>query len=511
MELFALISERPLIWGLFLAYMVVTGVLAWLGHKKTTDVSSFAIGSGDMHPAIVGITLAASIASTATFVINPGFVYVHGVSALMHLGVAAGLGVIVGLLLLSPGFRRIGAQVNAITLPEWVGRRYESKAMRLFFSAVSLLSFTFVVLIVGGLALVMKATLGLGLTASAALVVGFVFSYVFVGGATAHAYTNTLQGVLMVGVAIVIVGSGLHLLGGDVGARLAAIDPNLIAVHNAKSPLFNSFFSVWVSGFVIGFAVVCQPHILTKALYVKSDRDVKRYLAVTIAVSLTFTSLLLVGLYARLKAIGPVPQDMVMAVYITQSFSPTVTAIITVALLAAGMSTLDGLLVALSATVAHDLVPKTNPKTAHRISQLVLVVMGTAAFVVAIDPPELLGIFGQIGVYGIVAASCVPVLFGVLVPKAPRGPVFAAAIAALVIHLGLYSLKTRFPDAGFFNPAVTATWGTLAALAIATLGTLLYPRAHASSTPPSADRVRAVDGAARSPGGLDPLASGAHR
>jgi len=92
-----LIIERPLIWGLFLLYMAFTTWLAYLGHRKTKDIQSFAVGNGEMNPVVVGITLAASIASTATFVINPGFVYVHGLSALIHLGVAAGSGVIIGL------------------------------------------------------------------------------------------------------------------------------------------------------------------------------------------------------------------------------------------------------------------------------------------------------------------------------------------------------------------------------------------------------------------------------
>ena|GEM_PF-5156116 len=67
-----LIADRPLIWILFLAYMPATAWLAWLGHKKTDDIRSFAIGRGDLHPAIVGITLAAAICSTATFLVSAG-------------------------------------------------------------------------------------------------------------------------------------------------------------------------------------------------------------------------------------------------------------------------------------------------------------------------------------------------------------------------------------------------------------------------------------------------------
>ncbi len=489
-----LISDRPLVWGLFILYVLVTAWLAWLGHKKTGDMKSFAIGSGQMHPAIVGVTLAASIASTATFVINPGFVYVHGVSALMHLGVAAGLGVIGGLVLMSGGFRRLGAAVGAITLPGWLGERFGSRSLRVMFAAVNLLSLSFVVLIVGGLSIVMQTTLGLSNTESLVLIIGVVFSYVLIGGATAHAYTNTLQGIIMAVVALVIVASGLPTLSGA-GERLAAIDPNLTKLVNPASPLFGDFFSVWVCGLVIGFALVCQPHIMTKALYVKSDRDVRRSLVVTVVVSLVFSALLLVGLYARLMelpaeafidpATGAFRQDRVMTAYLTAQFGPEMLAVITVALLAAGMSTLDGLLVALSSIAGYDLIgvglasrlghktEEQRAKIAHRASQGILVALGAAAFLIALDPPELLGIFGQIGVYGIVAASAVPMVLGIFVKRASARLALTTAVVALGGHFALYGVAQYRVGAGLgvplglLNPAATATLGILASAAVA--------------------------------------------
>ena len=486
-----------LIWTLFIAYIVLTSGLAWMGHKKTKDLSSFAIGAGDMSPVVVGITLAASIASTATFVINPGFVYVHGISALMHLGVAAGIGVVAGLFIMSFGFRRIGVETKALTLPQWLGQRYKSKAMTVFFAAVNLLSLTFVVLIVGGLSIVMQKTLGLSNTASTALIIGFVFSYIFLGGTYAHAYTNTLQGAIMAVIAAVVVFSGFDVLfSGNVIATLTAVSPNLAATVNPESALFGSFFSVWVAGFVIGFALVSQPHIMIKALYVKDDRAVLKYLGVCVLVSLAFTGLLLVGIYAHLMGIpaekfvdpatGLFRQDLVMTVYILETFSPTMVAVITVALLAAGMSTLDGILVALSTIAANDLflgltennllrdkTPEQRMKMAHRASQVILVGMGVATFFIALEPPQLLGIFGQVGVYGIVAASCVPILFGILFRDVGKGPMFASALMGLGMHLGLYAYGQYLPPAQageLLNPGVTATWAIFASATVAVVG-----------------------------------------
>lgn len=529
MHYFELMAERPLVWSLFAGYMAVTFWLAWLGHKRTDDIESFAIGRGNMNPFVVGVTLAASIASTATFVINPGFVYVHGMSALIHLAGAVGLGLIVGLVTMSTGFRRLGAEHQALTLPQWIGNRYGSRRLAVVFAVINLLSLSFVVLIIGGLSIVMQKTLGLDNTESLVLMITFVFSYVFIGGTYAHAYTNTLQGVIMVVVALVIVASGLGFFAdglGPVADKLRAVDPNLLESVNPTSPLFGSFFSVYVSGFIIGFALVCQPHIMTKALYVDSDRAVWIYLGVTGVVSVAFMSLLLVGLYAHLgdipreafidPATGLLRQDLVMTVYITETFSPTTVAFITVALMAAGMSTLDGILVSLSSIAANDLylniaekrwlAGKSQPEkshSAHRASQAILVAIGVVAFIIALDPPKLLGIFGQVGVYGIVAASAVPVLFGIVARQMDARWALASGLCGALVHFTLYGigrwatdsgvnlvseaegwgplawlLDTHAPQLGFLNPGVTATYGLVASAVVAG-GILIWRRVRA--------------------------------
>lgn len=528
MRLVELIAAQPLVWTLFFVYLAGTSWLAWLGHRKTDDIVSYSVGRGDMSPFVVGVTLAASIASTATFVINPGFVYVHGLSALMHLGVAAGLGITLGLIVMSVGFRRIGAKHAAITLPQWIGKRYGSTAMAVFFAAINLLSLTFVVLIVGGISIVMQQVMGLTNVEALTITIVFVFSYIFVGGTYAHAYTNTLQGVIMVFVTILILWSGIeHMAGGwsEMLRRAGEHDPNLLAVVNPVSPLFSSPFSIFVCGFVIGFALVCQPHIMTKALYVKSDKAVWQYLGVCIGVSVLFSGLLLVGLWARVAGIAPETlvdpatgvfrQDLVMAAYLAKTFSSVTLAFVTVAILAAGMSTLDGILVALSSIAANDLVlnlwrgklaERTDEERrhfGHRASQVILVLMGVAAFWIALHPPKLLGIFGQLGVYGIVAAATVPILFGIVFERMGPKTATAAALAGVMIHFGLYWVgrwamssgvnlaehanewprmlrmvaDTSAVQLGLLNPAVTATYGLLASALVGLAGVAMTKRA----------------------------------
>ena len=175
----------PLQFGIFLfgTYILLSFILALKGMKKTKSLKSFALGQSDMSPFLVGITLAASIASTATFVINPGFVYSHGISALLHFSVAGLLGMVLALWLFSKKFRHLGLKNNAITLPHWIGAIYKDRKMRLFFSLLNLaLSLTFIVLILKGSALVLKFSFGLSYFSALSIIVATVFSYILMGG-----------------------------------------------------------------------------------------------------------------------------------------------------------------------------------------------------------------------------------------------------------------------------------------------------------------------------------------
>ena len=91
------------------------------------------------------------------------------------------------------------------------------------------------------------------------LVLLFVFSYVLMGGTYAHAYTNTLQGLMMVGVTLLLFYSGLEYLGSDWQQALDGVSDGWAAPFNPDSDLYFDFMSVFVSGFVITFALMLQP------------------------------------------------------------------------------------------------------------------------------------------------------------------------------------------------------------------------------------------------------------
>ena len=151
--------------------------------------------------------------------------------------------------------------------------------------------------------------------------------------------------------------------------------------------------------------------------------------------------------------------------------------IFAVVLLAAAMSTLDGLLVSLSTITANDLVLNLLPRRyydtldeaarmrfALRASHVVLIVIAVAAYLINLQPPRLLGVFGQVGVYGLAVAATPPLLAGVLTRRPPVAAAWTASIVALVVHFGLYARGSAwFPGSSlsFANPGVTASIAAL--------------------------------------------------
>lgn len=478
-----------LAWSLFILYLAGTAWLGWQGFRKTTGFSSFAVGNRDMNPVVVGIILAASVSSASTFIINPGFIYVDGFSAYFHFVIAVAISFITMLAVLSFRFRRIGAEHSALTIPDWIGKHYGSRNFALFFSVLNLLSFAFIVLLVGGISIVMQSLLGISNTLALAITLVFVTGYVFIGGTYAHVLTNMLQGSLMIIVALVVLASCIWVAYQQPGSTidaLRAIDANLVAPINENGLLFNDFFSIYIAGFIIGAIVVCQPHILTKALYVKDDRAVKQYLIVFAVVFVLFQLLGTVGFFAHFvvpeealidAATGQFRQDLVMTVYLKTIFPEAMFTFVSIVLLAAAMSTLDGLLVSISTITANDLVLNVIGKRrreqlseeqqmsfALKVSHVVLVVIAVAAFLINLQPPKLLGIFGQTGVYGLTTAAALPLLLGVLFRKLPLALVWTGSVAALVIHFGLFfNGNSMFPNSTltFANPGVTAALSTL--------------------------------------------------
>jgi SSS family solute:Na+ symporter/sodium/pantothenate symporter len=475
-------------WVLFVGYCaaIVAGT-AWQ-RRRAVSMQAYAVGNRDVSPVLVGLSLAANMTSVATFVINPGLVYAFGWAGVVGYGIAAPLGIFLGLAVTSTRFRRIGDRFTALTVPQWLGERYGDRRVTVFFAVVALLQITFLVLIVAGLALVLMSVLKLPMAVALAIVIGFTFAYILLGGAIVHVRVNAIQALVMIAVAIVLVASGARFFEGGLSgffARLDAVAPHYGSVTNPTSLLFRDLFETVVANFVIGVAIIMQPHLISKSLYLRSERDVKAYLATAVVVGTLFTAVLLVGLYARLTFTQALAPDRVVPTYIATQFASGLRAVIMLGVLAAGFSTLEGVILALSTIFANDIVAnlargrgvaeETVRARLLPTGRWFLVGLAPVAFALGwwqiVKPSLSVAIFGQNGVYGLFAATFAPVLFGLFSRRTPKRWAVAAAVTALVVHFGMYYGRISVYHN---NPAVPAACAIAASLAVMLVGGVVH-------------------------------------
>jgi len=461
------------------------------GARKTQNLEDYALGSITFSPWAVALSLAASMTSAATFIINPGFVALYGLSAVLSFAIVMPAAALLSLVMFTKGFRRFGMSIKALTMAQWIGTRYKSKYYALLFAVLSLLLVTFIVLICVGITKVLAASLEANETYVLAAVVVFIFGYMMFGGANSMVYTNMAQALLMVVVAVILLGSGYTFLKEGVGSfldQLAAIDPQLIAATYPESPLFRDFFEIIFCQAVIGIAIVCQPHIITKSLLLKSDRDVNRFLTVALIVETLFFFVVFAGLYARLTfndlAVNgsALPMDGIMSAYVVEAFPVFVGLIAIMGLISAGISTLEGLIQSLSTTITSDILDQhfgkklfggeNGSKRKIQVNRLVIAALALLSFLLSYDqlihPNLSVAIFAQNGVYAYFSAAFIPVLFGTFLKKTPTIAPVAGTITAIVVHFAVYyGGLTSYMQGAVRNPAIASTLAILSALVVA--------------------------------------------
>lgn len=469
---------------LLISYMVLILFFVIRGAIHTKSLEDFAVGTG-FSPTVVGLSLAASVTSAATFIINPGFVAVYGWSGFFAMSIVLPLGLFLSLIILTKSFQKIGSTTKALTLAQWIGNRFNSELHSRIIAFLSLLLITFVVLICVGVVKILANALGASELFVLLGLVIFVFGYTMFGGANSMIRNNAIQAIMIAIVAVILLFSGHQYFDSGLAGfweKLHAIDPLLTQNYNPESPLFRDFFEVVICNFIIGIAIVCQPHIITRSLMLKSEKDTNKYLITTIVVLILFFSVLFVGLYARLQMPDlmqngvAVSLDSIVSVYVVNRFTPYLGVVVIFGLLAAGLSTLEGLVQSISTSITNDIIlplskKEYSEKKKKRINRIVIVILAIVTILMSYDqlinPNLSVGIFAQNGVYMFFSAAFVPILFGIFLKKVPFQAPLLATITAVVAYIAIYyGSLTPYTTGPVKNPAVAGALAILSSLVV---------------------------------------------
>jgi len=289
-------------------------------------------------------------------------------------------------------------------------------------------------------------------------------------------------------VAVILLASGSEYFSNGFegfASLLSEIDPNLTKTTNPESFLFRDYFEIIVCQIIIGIAIVCQPHIITKTLFLRSEKSINQYLTVAIGCMSIFFLVVVVGLYARLTFPDlsldgtALKMDELVSAYVVKTFTAGIGVIIVAGLISAGLSTLEALIQSLSTTITTDLIaPLSKKETFNQVglNKIVIIILAIVSFFLSydqiVDPNVSVAIFAQNGVYAYFAAAFVPVLFGIYFKKVSKNAVFIASFSAVALHFIIYYGRiTPYMQEPVNNPGVSAAIAVVASFII---GNSLY-------------------------------------
>lgn len=437
--------------GLYLLASLVMGVIP--GLKVSSSVTGYVAGDRAMNVLVLYFVIGASIFSSFAFLGGPGWAYSRGMAALFI--IAYGTLGMVPLYFLGPRARRMGERFGFVTQAEMLAHRYDSKALSVLLALLSVAVFIpYLTLQMEGAGLILSTISGglISQPVGAAIPYVVVLIYVLYSGVMGVGWTNTFQGMFMMGIAWFL---GLWLpykLYGGVGAmfkEIAASDH--VALLQAPGQLPNGDSWSWwgyssaVLVSAIGFSV--WPHFFMKSFAAKSDRAMKKTIVLYPTFQLFLIPILLIGFAGILRYPGVSPADRILPHLLTQlELSPILVGLVCAGTLAASMSSGDAILHAAASIGIRDGLAKLLPerlddRTERLLIRILVVGVALVAYFFAIRSDVSL-VSLLLASYGGVA-QIFPLVFAAFYWPRATG---AGALAGLIAGIGVNTLFLIVPE-----------------------------------------------------------------
>jgi len=384
------------------AYLVACLVIGMLPGRKSSDsAAGYVAGDRSLGVLVMYFITGATIFSAFAFLGAPGWAYSRGVAALYVLGY--GMLGFIPFYFLGPRASRLGKEYGFVTQAQMVSARCRLPALAGVMALVSTVAFVpYLALQMKGAGLVLKSMTHGAMPewAGAAIVYGVVLVYVLRSGVLGVGWTNTFQGIFMMGLAWAM---GLYLphrLYGGVGpmfVEIIAKRPELVTMPGLTSsgePWNWCAFSTVVLVSVIGFSV--WPHLFMKAFTARDERTLRRTVALYPTFQLFIVPLLLIGFAGVMFSSKPAEVDQFLPhMLMNLELSPVVVGLFCAGALAASMSSGDAIVHASASILVRDgwvtsLRRPLEPHAERRAIRVLVCVLMLASYLLAVVFPGTL-------------------------------------------------------------------------------------------------------------------------
>lgn len=389
------ISQHWLAVVLLIGYTVVLLVNAWVGRRASTGMTGYYVGNRRMGGVAIGVSFYATFASTNSYIGHAGKGYAYGLPW-FFLAVSLIVFTYLSWRFVGPKLRAFAASFDALTLPDFLGSRFlgaQDRAdhpLRVVSGLVIVFaSLLYLIAIFKGSGHLFQQFLGISYEAAVFVTLSIVVVYTSVGGFVSVVRTDVLQGGLMVLGAMMIFYFVTDAAGGVGSIMTLAEMPDKQHLFELNGGIpFAILVGISLSG---ALKLIVDPRQLSRFYALKDDREVKRGIWVAI-IGLTIVQVCIfpVGVYSHLILDSVTDTDLIVPTLVADPnvFPLWAGDFLIVAIVAAGMSSIDSvLLVAASTLFKNMVVPFVAVQSEVRWTRVAIVGFAAVAALLALNPP----------------------------------------------------------------------------------------------------------------------------
>lgn len=443
----AAIQPSPIpFYTVLVLYLGIMAFIGWYAGRKTNSIGDFFVLSGKAGVLVSGIAYFSTQFSMGTFLGTPGTIYGVGYAGMAISVPGAVFCMILPALLIGRKLITLGHKYGFLTMADYLTDRYHSKNMS---GVLGVMMLFFLVPMMGaqiiGAGVIVHVFTGLPEWVGVVGMGIIVILYCMSGGMKGAMMTDVIQGSLMIATAVVT-----FIVSVVMGGGFSNINHTLQSMNEAylTFPGANGYmpWTYYVSNIVLwSFFTMGQPHLFTKFFAMKDHKTM--FKAILLGTAGMFFSATLIE-WAGVNGIASIQNiekaDQIIPMILQRGMNPFLASIFIAGIVAAGMSTIDGILVTTTGAVTRDIYQKiinkdATDETVMKLSKVVTVIIGIIVICFGVFQP---GSIFEINLFAFsgMAIFVVPILFGIYWKKATAKGAIASVIVG-IISLLLFTLN----------------------------------------------------------------------
>lgn len=396
----------------FILYLCIMLGIGFYFSNKSKKLSDYFLAGRGLGSWVTAMSAQASDMSGWLLMGLPGAAYATGMGN-YWIAIGLAIGTILNWAFVAKPLRRFTEVCgDSITIPQYFQNRFKSDSpvVRMVCAIVIFIFFlvyTTSAFVSGGklFQVVFNIDPNNDAYSKAAIIISalIIVTYTFFGGFNAVAWTDLVQGLLMV-ITIVILPIALVVNTPDFSAELLENTPKIVA-EGADASGFMSMFSgrsavSIISDLAWAFGYFGMPHILVRFMAIKDTTEVKKSGIIAVVwVLISLTAAVLVGVLGRAyldsqnTVLDAASMELIFITTVKRLFPSFLGGIFLSAVLASIMSTADSQLLVTASAVVNDFYTivvkkETSEKKLMWISRISVMVISVIACILALNPND---------------------------------------------------------------------------------------------------------------------------